>query len=418
MKNILNFLIEVSKLKRIPRTGWVWLGVKEPETIAEHTFRMAIAAWVLAYNKNLRIDKIIKTALFHDICEVYAGDITPYFGLLPEDEKKRYEVLKRWVRLPRKEKEKRAKEKFKIEKSSLLKLIKNLDIKPKEEILTSWLDFEKRISREGRFVKQVDKIETMLQAIEYFGTGEDTPVIGWWEEVEELVEDPDLLKFLKVIEKKIYRKPRKIEDSKELEGILDFILKVGKLKGKKRKELIFGWTGDFDTVANHTFMLTLSALIFSKKLDLKLDEKKLLKMALSHELSEVYSKEKTLFPFWYKKENENFNKWIRLSKKEKKARFIKDYKRKKRALKKLVKCLPKTLRKEIIDLWENFKTCKSKEGNFLSQVYAIETLLEALQRWKENKKFPIHPLWEWTLEIVDQPQLLEFCEIMKERFMN
>jgi len=207
MKDFLQFLIETSTLKKTPRTGFVWLEIKNPETIGQHIFRVAIMNWVLAekVEPKLNIKKIIQISLVHDLCEVYAGDMTPYWGLLPEDKEKRKEVLKRWIRLPKKEKEKRDKEKFQKEKKALLKLTQGLDPKQKTEIINCWLEYEKLISPEGRFVRQGDKVETLLQAIEYWGTKPDTPVMGWWEEVEDLVDNPVLLEFLDQIEKKFYQ---------------------------------------------------------------------------------------------------------------------------------------------------------------------------------------------------------------------
>mgnify|MGYP001568527532 CR=1 FL=1 len=76
MKNILNFLIEANKLKEMPRTGWILMGLKNPETVADHTFRMVILSWFLARKKKLNIKRAILIALFHDLCEVHAGDIT------------------------------------------------------------------------------------------------------------------------------------------------------------------------------------------------------------------------------------------------------------------------------------------------------------------------------------------------------
>lgn len=38
-ENIVKFLIEVGKLKRLKRKGWVIHGVKEAESVAEHSFR-------------------------------------------------------------------------------------------------------------------------------------------------------------------------------------------------------------------------------------------------------------------------------------------------------------------------------------------------------------------------------------------
>lgn len=52
---------------------------KNPETIAGHTFHEAIMAWILSKEKrtNFNIEKMLKIALIHDLCELYAGDMTP-----------------------------------------------------------------------------------------------------------------------------------------------------------------------------------------------------------------------------------------------------------------------------------------------------------------------------------------------------
>ena len=58
---------------------------EEVESTAEHTYRMTLMAWILAGEKgDLDICRVIKIALVHDLCEVYAGDLTPYDGILPK----------------------------------------------------------------------------------------------------------------------------------------------------------------------------------------------------------------------------------------------------------------------------------------------------------------------------------------------
>lgn len=416
MKNILNFLIEAGRLKEMPRTGWVWLGVKNPETIAEHLFRIAFASRFLAEKRNLNVKRAVETALFHDLCEVYSGDMTSYFGLLPKNREKRVEVLKRWIRLPQKEKEKRNKRKFQEEKKSLLKLISSLEPRFKQRIMSLWLDYEKGISREGRFVKQVDKIETMIQAIEYFGVRENTPVVGWWEETEEVVEDPLLLRFLKVIEKRFYHKLKRVRDSKRLEAILELILRVGKLKRMPRSGWVLRGVRNPETIAGHTFSLTLMAWIFSKKTTHKLDEEKLLKMALCHEICEIYAGDTTPYEPILSQGKKVFKKWIRFSKKEKRAFFLKDYKKEKKALQKLLFGLTLDLKKEIIGLWDEFKGNRTREARFLHQLYTMQTLLQALLYWRKDKKFPIESWWEWAYEIISQPLALEFLKELKKKF--
>ncbi|XOB42082.1 MAG: HD domain-containing protein [Candidatus Nealsonbacteria bacterium] len=205
MKNILNFLIEVGKLKGIPRKGWVLRGIKNPETIASHTFRIAIMSWLLGREKKININKVIKISLIHDLCEVYAGDTTPYDNkLFSKDKKKWKEITKKWPRFSKEEKEKISQKKYKKENKALEKLILNLSPDLKKEIRSLWNDYEKGLTREGKFVRQLDRVENLLQAMEYWEKDKQFAIEPWWIQIEELVDDPILLKFIKEMEKKFY----------------------------------------------------------------------------------------------------------------------------------------------------------------------------------------------------------------------
>ncbi len=39
---------EWGHLKRLPRTGWLHAGIKYPESVAEHSHRTAMLAWMIA----------------------------------------------------------------------------------------------------------------------------------------------------------------------------------------------------------------------------------------------------------------------------------------------------------------------------------------------------------------------------------
>lgn len=433
MKGILNFLIEVGKLKKIPRTGFVWLGVKNPETIAQHSFRVAIMNWVLAeeVKPKLNLGKVIKISLVHDLCEIYAGDMTPYWGLLPEDSKERRKILKRWVRLPQKIKEKRDKEKFVKEKKSLEKLIKKLEPKLKKEIMDCWLDYERLSSREGRFVKQGDKIETLLQAKEYWKSDRNSPVFGWWEEIHELVDEPVLLEFLKEIKK---------EKRTSFRGLLDFLIKINQLKQMPRTGLLFRGVKDPETIAEQTFRTAIMTWILGKRK--KINMKKALKIALVHEICEVYAGDATpydrllpmpreelkkmfLNPSKFSKEErkevieylrETYKIWPKFPKKEKEKIFQEDYKNEKIALQKLTKSLPLNLRKEIIGLWDDFKRQTTREGKFVNQVYWLQFYFQTLEYLKEDPQFPIRAGREQIIHFIDDPVLLEFFKELEEKF--
>ncbi|MCX6765041.1 MAG: HD domain-containing protein [Candidatus Nealsonbacteria bacterium] len=159
MVNLVEFFVEIGKLKGMPRKGWVIRDIKNPESIAEHIFRVTIMAWILAEVKkdSLNIEKIIKMALIHDLCEVYAGDTTPYDSIMPKDKKKRAALLKTWPRFSKEEREKLAKQKFIKENKALDKVSSMLPVKIRKEIKKLWLDYEKGLSHEARFFRQTDR---------------------------------------------------------------------------------------------------------------------------------------------------------------------------------------------------------------------------------------------------------------------
>ena len=204
LDKILDFLIEIGKLKKMKRRGWIMRKVKEPESIADHTFRMAILAWILGSLKNLNTNKIVKMALVHDLCEVYAGDTTPYEPFLKKikNEKELEKLLKTWPKLSQKEKIKFAKEKFKKELKALKKILKKLPKYLQKEMVALWLEYEKGLTKEGRFVKQLDRVENLIQAFEYLKEGNKFAISPWWEQKEELIDEPILLELLSLLEKK------------------------------------------------------------------------------------------------------------------------------------------------------------------------------------------------------------------------
>lgn len=435
MKNILNFLIEVNKLKEMPRTGWVLMNVKNPETVAEHTFRAAVLSWFLARKEKLDVKKAILTALFHDLCEVYGGDITTLLYhpelLREKDAEKRKKIEMRWSRLPRTEKEKIGEKKFKIEKEALSKLIRSLRPNLKKEVLSRWLDYEKSGSREGKLVKEINSVETLIQSVEYFGPKERSGGTTWWEWTEEIVDTPLLLDFLKVIQKKLYgpkyekffkqifgRVFQRDEKGKGLEDILDFLLKLGKLKGLSRLYWLLREVEAPETVAGHIFTLTIMAWIFGRETNLNME--KLLKMALCHEISAVYTGDSTpydrVLPKDRKAKKEILKKMVRLSKEKKEEIFFKDYQQEKKTIEKLTSKLCPHLRNEIISLWKEYRTRSSPEGRFLSQLNVSAVLLQTLLYEQKDKEFLSAPMWEWAFENVDHPQILSLLKEMKNRF--
>ena len=72
---LLNFVSEIEKLKDITRTGWELYSVNNPESVADHSFCLAVLSMLYAEKLKLDTEKCIKLALIHDMCEVYTKDI-------------------------------------------------------------------------------------------------------------------------------------------------------------------------------------------------------------------------------------------------------------------------------------------------------------------------------------------------------
>lgn len=133
--------IELNHLKRIYRKGWLQrkIPITHCESVAEHTFGVAILALLLAETYFPELDKftLVKYALIHDIGEIYVGDITPE-DQVPKDEKLEAER----------------------------KAIRNVFEKYPggEKYIRLWEEYEAAATPEAIFVKQIDRLEMSLQA--------------------------------------------------------------------------------------------------------------------------------------------------------------------------------------------------------------------------------------------------------------
>lgn len=150
LKNTLNYLQffkEVGKSKRLLRSGWVREKVKDPESIAEHSFRVGVLAMVMSdkLNPNLDKNKLIKMALLHDLAEVITGDT----------------VTDRWDIIDVKKKDEREI----IEEKGIKKIFDKID--QGDEFIGIFHEMISRLTPEAKVFTQLDKLEMALQAFEY-----------------------------------------------------------------------------------------------------------------------------------------------------------------------------------------------------------------------------------------------------------
>lgn len=73
LKRLADFLFEVGMLRKTPRSGFQFLGTGK-ESVAEHSYRTAIIAYLLANRSGASRERTLVMALFHDLHESRVGD--------------------------------------------------------------------------------------------------------------------------------------------------------------------------------------------------------------------------------------------------------------------------------------------------------------------------------------------------------
>jgi 5'-deoxynucleotidase YfbR-like HD superfamily hydrolase len=69
------FLFEAGHLKNLPRSGWLLLGITQPETVAEHSFRVGLVGIALAALEGADPGRTAALCLMHDVHESRIGDV-------------------------------------------------------------------------------------------------------------------------------------------------------------------------------------------------------------------------------------------------------------------------------------------------------------------------------------------------------
>jgi len=159
--NLQEFFEISLRLKEVERTGWKERGVRKPETSADHSYMVALMVLVLGKKRKLDLEKALKLAVVHDLPEAIVGDI-----ITKENWEKGGNM---WNS-----------EKLSRERPAAQKLA---SLAGSREILELWEEFKSQKTPEARFVKDVDRLATIVQAIEYHRKGNyKKPLPPFWDE--------------------------------------------------------------------------------------------------------------------------------------------------------------------------------------------------------------------------------------------
>jgi len=146
-RKIVEFSRHVQKLKATKRSGWLRHGIKDPESIAAHTYGAAMLAWILSHGKPVDMEKVLKMSLIHDLAEALAGDLTPY--------------------------DKEYKRKRQIEEDKLRDVVAGLPAEMQKEIIGLAEELSASKTPASKIVETADKLDMLLTAAEYEKSGAD-----------------------------------------------------------------------------------------------------------------------------------------------------------------------------------------------------------------------------------------------------
>lgn len=164
---MLTTLIELQRLKRLERTGWMLRGVPQgAESVADHSYGVAVAAMMLADELQARgvtvnVERLLRLALLHDWAEARVGDLprtaAEYFG---------------------------SEARQRAERAAFNDIVSNASASLAERYNELHEEYEERASLESRLVKAADIIDLLVQTLAFERAGA-RGLDEFWEDVLE-----------------------------------------------------------------------------------------------------------------------------------------------------------------------------------------------------------------------------------------
>jgi len=142
---MLNLFAEVGLLKNIKRSGWWVAGIKDPESVAEHSFRTAVMGFFLAHEEGVDPYKVMVMTLFNDLHEARINDLHKMGHYYIDFKKAEQKVFKDQIQ----------------------------DLSPpvKGEMAALRREYEQQKTKESLVARDADILECLIQAKEYYDSG-------------------------------------------------------------------------------------------------------------------------------------------------------------------------------------------------------------------------------------------------------
>lgn len=171
------FVRRALALKDEMRRGWLRAGVARPESVADHSWGVALLALVAAEERpGLDRARLLELAITHDLCEAAVGD------LVPGEYRDRGEKIAR-------------------ERAGLEALVETAPLALRGRLLARFEELASDASPEARLVHELDKLEMAFQAERYEAQGvARADLDGFRASARKGVRDPRLAAALDALE--------------------------------------------------------------------------------------------------------------------------------------------------------------------------------------------------------------------------
>ena len=177
LEKIVKLFFEMGQLRRVPHTGFKLAGVDKPDSVAEHTTRVAQIGYILAKMEQANAHKVGIMCLFHDIGEARVND-----SHRVETRYHSYFALKD------------------AENKAYKEQVQNLPQDIGDELLSFMDEFEQRKTLEAKCAKDADYLEQAVSAKEYMDIGYKG-CVDWLINIKKALKTKTGKKFLEIIKK-------------------------------------------------------------------------------------------------------------------------------------------------------------------------------------------------------------------------
>jgi len=152
-ESLLDLLLELQLLDRIPRSGYVLRGVPDPESVTEHSWHVLFMVWALGERlPGVDLARAVEIALVHDLAELRVGDLPRTAGrYFPAGAKQAAEA------------------------AAIAEVLAPLP----ERARRLYAEYQEGATLEARLVKACDKLQLMLKVSVYEGWGSGALAEFW-----------------------------------------------------------------------------------------------------------------------------------------------------------------------------------------------------------------------------------------------